>query len=161
MKSHRWKPGFSCPVPCEVVVQRIEVLRSQSDDGRIDPARLVQDAKPKNSPLHSAFEWDDRAAGAKYRENQARQMIRSVEVVTINNQGKKDREIAYVSTATPFKEGSAGYSPTGEALADPVSRDLVLQIAWAQLQAWQRRWGKLSEFAEVVRSIEAAGAPVA
>jgi hypothetical protein len=152
---HLWKTGFSCPVSCEVAVQRIEVLRARSQDGRVAPSEIVEDARPKNAVLHSAFEWDDKAAAAKHREEQARRMLRSVVVVTIADDGKKDKQIAYVSTANPFMKG-AGYMATSEALAEPTSRELVLSTAWAQLKAWQQRWGKLVEFSEIVKAIEEA-----
>lgn len=157
---HKWKAGFSCKVPCEVAVERLEHLRASSDDGRIDPARVVDDARPKNSALHNCFEWSDKVAAEKHRENQARQLLRSVEIVRTDDQGKREKSVAYVSVCPPFTEG-AGYTRTEEALGDPTSRDLVLGLAWSQLQAWHKRWGRLAEFAQVVVAIEQTAEPVA
>lgn len=45
--------------------------------GRITPRALVDAARDPDSPLHSFFEWDDSEAAEKYREMQARTLLRS------------------------------------------------------------------------------------
>lgn len=49
--------------------------------GSVSPSQLIEAARPKNSPIHDAFEWDDKKAGDEYRLIQARKLIRRVEVV--------------------------------------------------------------------------------
>lgn len=60
------------------VADRLAALYKKN--GTLTPALVVKDAKPKASPLHACFEWDDGVAAAKYREEQARELIRGVEV---------------------------------------------------------------------------------
>lgn len=58
-----------------------EALRQlERDNGRLDPQDVIEAAKNPKSPLHSHFEWDDSAAAAKYRLDQARVLIRSVKI---------------------------------------------------------------------------------
>ena len=50
----------------------------EKQDGTLTPTRVVEAAKPKSSPMHDSFEWDDSIAGQKFREEQARTLIRTV-----------------------------------------------------------------------------------
>lgn len=62
----------------EKVKSRLRELEQAT--GRLTPADVVADARDPASPLHGYFEWDDSVAGEKYREHQARALIRSVKV---------------------------------------------------------------------------------
>lgn len=44
-------------------------------------AAVVEESKPKDAPLHPAFEWNDKRAAHEHRLWQARQVIRCVQVV--------------------------------------------------------------------------------
>ena len=49
----------------------------KSGGGRITPRALVEAARGEESALHDYFEWDDSEAAEKYREMQARALLRS------------------------------------------------------------------------------------
>jgi hypothetical protein len=57
----------------------------ETEDGRITPDDIVRAAQDHNSPLHKEFEWDDAAAAQAHRLNQARELIRRVEVHIVIN----------------------------------------------------------------------------
>lgn len=61
----------------EVVGPELERIYKEQG-GQLTPNALVTSARAEDSPLHSYFEWDDSIAGEKYREWQARQLIRVV-----------------------------------------------------------------------------------
>ena len=63
--------------------------------GQLTPALVVKDAKRADSPLHDYFEWDDTVAAAQWREEQARQLVRSVRV-TIETDTVTVKTVAYV-----------------------------------------------------------------
>lgn len=52
-----------------------------SQHGEVRPSILIEAARPKTSPAHEGFEWDNRKAGNEYRLIQARNWIRRVHVV--------------------------------------------------------------------------------
>jgi hypothetical protein len=64
----------------EKVGRRIEQLVSDND-GEITPHIVLADARSKRSPLHDAFDWTDSEAAEKWRIQQARELIRCVQVV--------------------------------------------------------------------------------
>lgn len=49
-------------------------------DGSLTASGVVSEAKKKTSPLHSLFEWDESKAAHKFRLNQARTVIRKMNV---------------------------------------------------------------------------------
>lgn len=59
----------------------LSTLEQLREDGAVGPEQLVERAKPVESPIHNLFEWDDTAAGEKYRLEQARLYIARVEYV--------------------------------------------------------------------------------
>lgn len=47
----------------------------------VKASMLVEAARPKTSPAHAGFEWDNKKAGDEYRLLQARTWIKRVEIV--------------------------------------------------------------------------------
>lgn len=76
---YRIKSGvFKSGGDAELIAARLLEI---SNRGELTPQAVVADAKAKNSPLHPVFEWDNGKAGAKWRLHQARNLLRSVEVI--------------------------------------------------------------------------------
>lgn len=57
-----------------------ELERIRERDGKLETETVVEEARPRNAPLHPVFEWDDSVAAEEYRLWQARALVRSVEV---------------------------------------------------------------------------------
>lgn len=51
---------------------------ADNGSGLLTPEEVVVAARPKKSPLHDQFEWNDKTAGHQHRLNQARKLISSV-----------------------------------------------------------------------------------
>jgi hypothetical protein len=47
-------------------------------DGKASLDALVEEARPKDSPIHDCFEWDDKRRADQFREEVARQMVCTV-----------------------------------------------------------------------------------
>jgi hypothetical protein len=130
-------------------------LRDQLDgiyqkQGRLTPALVVDAARPKTSPLHARFEWNDKVAGEKHRREQAHELIQSVRVKYIQNDKPKDIR-AY--TAVPRGDGIApNYEPTEEIVLDDFKRQVVLQQMEREWRTMQARYGDFEEFAALVRA---------
>lgn len=114
--------------------------------GELTPRDVVDDARSPNSPLHSFFEWDDTAAAEQHRLNQARGLIRAVVAIYVSDERPAERVKAFVHI--PDRE-TPHYRETGHALSRTDTRQLVLQRAWRELQAWKQRYKSLKEFAEL------------
>lgn len=88
-----------------------ELLRIESRDGKIEPAAVVEDARPKDSPLHPIFEWNNAKAGEQWRVHQARNLIRSVRLVEEDPETKAEApvEVFIHVPETASDEDSGGY----------------------------------------------------
>lgn len=53
----------------------------------ITAAEVVAAARPKRSPMHSMFEWNDSVAAEKYREDQARRWMERIHIKFIRDDG--------------------------------------------------------------------------
>jgi hypothetical protein len=62
----------------EEVIEALIAL--ENDYGQLTPEVVVEAAADPASPLHKSFEWNDETAAAAYRIEQARALIRSVDV---------------------------------------------------------------------------------
>jgi hypothetical protein len=78
----------------EAQVVGAELERIESEHGVIDPHVVLNESRPEDAPLHGAFEWDDGLAAEKYRLDQARRVIRSVE---IDRGEHHPRDLAFVN----------------------------------------------------------------
>lgn len=67
----------------EAAKRRIDELAA-AHNGTVTPDMVVADAESADSPLHELFEWDDEKAAAQHRLYQARELIRSITVVFVD-----------------------------------------------------------------------------
>lgn len=79
--THRFRDGFRAPKGVSADTVAAELSRIAERDGDLKPEAVVDESRPKNAPLHPAFEWHDKTAAEAWRVHQARNIIRSVVVV--------------------------------------------------------------------------------
>jgi hypothetical protein len=113
---------------------------------------VVEDARPPDAALHWAFEWDNPTAAEKYREEQARHLIRSVYVVHRAEDGTETPALGYLHVQ--LAEIGPAYVTTARAMSDADLRKQALEDAKAGLRSWQRRNAHLEELAPVLAAIE-------
>lgn len=80
-------------VSAQIVGESLEAIRQQ---GSLTPHLVVQAAEVPGHPLHPCFTWDDTEAAKNWRLNEARGLIRSVRIVT----DEQESFTAYVSIKT-------------------------------------------------------------
>lgn len=121
---------------------RDELLAIRQEYGALTPEHVVQAASAEDHPLHDRFEWDDAAAGEKYRLSQARQLIRVVRQAYTDQHGNP----ADVRTfhAIPRENGMA-YEPLDEIVHDDIASKVLMasmEREWRQLKARYERFGE-------------------
>lgn len=154
----RWAEG-SHPVKGVRVEDAARILyHIEKRDGGVRPAAVLRAAKADSSPIHPWFEWDDRTAAGRWREEQARHLIRSVVVRTI----PPETERSAVVTTRAFvvvhagSNGQCSYQSVERAMSDPVSRSQVLDRAYRELESFRARYRGLEELAGVMDAIASA-----
>ena len=122
--------------------------------GVLMPEHVVNAAKPKSSPLHGSFDWNDGEAAHKWRLEQARRLIRIF--VTVLGNGNQSRESRmYVSLSTD-RAGEGGYRAIVDVLSDAERRATLLQDAELDMLRFRQKYAGLIELADVFMSMSLA-----
>ena len=147
---YRWREGTHPKVEAQAAGEHLEALRAAS--GALTARLVVDDAKAAESPLHEAFEWDDSKAADEYRLVQAREIMRGVAVV-ISDDGDDEEKTSRAFVVVTQNEQDR-YESIQVVMKDPAMRQQVLTRALRELEAWERKYRELEEFAGVVKAIE-------
>lgn len=132
--------------------------------GERTPAAVVAKARPKSSPIHKLFEWDDTAAAEKYRCEQARQYTREL-TVTVISDGKELPTRAFHSIvieheADAENQGHRFFS-VDEIKGDKALEEQVVAQALKELNGWRQRYADYSKiFGGVFAAIDKAAEKV-
>lgn len=137
---------------------QLEALKAIAarDGGLLRPAAVVEAARPKSSPLHGAFCWDDTKAAELYRLDQAQRLIRSFRIVVEDDRGKEAEVPVFIGISTDRTEGKAD-NPFR--LAEDVAKDadlvaVAVEDALEQLRGIRNRCNHLKALADVWQAID-------
>jgi hypothetical protein len=150
---YKWKTGFLSHIDAQEAGTELERIRVQHN-GHLTPDNIVRAAKRKTSPIHGAFEWDDKRAAMAHRKDQAKFLIRSIVVVEDDMLDIKEPVRAFVSVRV---EDKPHYTSIATAMSDEELRQQVLQKAWRELSAWRETYEDLHELSvvhEAIREVE-------
>ena len=128
-----------------------QVLQQLYDaHGEAKSTQLVEAARPKSSPAHRGFEWDDKRAAHEHRLNQARQWIRQIKIVTeAAPEGERLVHVPRISMAQDLEANSDSSGKDGvyQALSVVVKRPdefaRALDEALGKLRAARRALDEL------------------
>ena len=148
---YQWKSGARLGIAVQVAGEELERIRTYNN-GRLESEMVVDAARAPENPLHPVFEWDDEAAANKFRIEQAKYLIRSVEVV-VENRPDAPPLRAFVSVV---RDDDRSYTSVSHAMADANLRQQVLLQALKELEAWRQRYAELVELANVMVAIDEA-----
>lgn len=153
-----FKAKQGAPFPDDKAQEVGEELIRISTDGELPVAAdIVAAAQKKNSPLHDYFQWDDGAAGERWREHQARQMINHL-IIVKENPDDGDVEIRAffnVSKAEDEEDEAARrYVTIFSVLENEEYYQQVLKKALAELKTWQKKYQMIKELHVIFGLIE-------
>lgn len=112
--------------------------------GRLTPPAVVDAARDTRHPLHKHFEWDNAVAAESYRLEQARALIRCVNIV---GDEKDEPAPAFLSVAD---KGGTSYRALAEVLDSAELQASVLAAAERDLAAFQKRYRQLADICEII-----------
>lgn len=143
-----------------IVVRELKSL--EQTHGLIAPKAVVAAAKPKNSPLHKFFEWDDSSAAVKFREHQARILICNVYIRHADSEDSQPvRAFVNIKASSEDEEDESvrGYTSIENALTNVPMREQVLAYAKQQLIMWRAKFGAYEEFFGITKEIDKVTKP--
>lgn len=149
-KKYSWRAGKS--VPAQVAGEVMEMIEKR--DGELTKEAFLEESRPDDSPTHDLFDWDDTSAAEKYRLTQARMCIQDI-VVTVIRHNEPRKIHAFVNT-TVGKTNNASYSNIQIAMEDEEKRKAVLQNAFTELQAFERKYSEYTELSGIFAEVHKA-----
>jgi len=110
----------------------------------LKPSFVVEKAKPKSSPIHDFFEWDDKGAGQKYREWQARYLLSQIEIIEVVDGAEEPikafHNISITNSSDESKE--RGYVTLSDVRGNQNYLDIVLENAKKEIISWEKRYSQ-------------------
>ena len=150
MADYAWKKGYPYKVPAQVAG---EMCRQLEENGGLTAKRLVDANRPKDAPLHGAFEWNNKEAAERWREAQARVLIASLITVPVESETKEPvRAFFNISYTEPE------YESLNVIIQNKSKRDELLSRAFRELDAFRMKYQSLSELAAVFEAIDIVSA---
>jgi hypothetical protein len=155
MKKRKFSTAFGSRLPDSKVQRYGEELEriSRQNKGRLKPEVVVHEARRVSSPLHDYFEWNDAAAAAGYRLDQARYLMRNIEV-TITHDREERVTRAFHCITFKEEERESAYVPVEAVVANPEYLAQVIKRALAEADAWRGRWREYSQLEAIFEAIE-------
>lgn len=144
----RRRAAFRLVGDVQIIGARIMELRKRIPAKQL-PHAIVDDARDPASPFHRNFEWDDSVAAHEHRLEQARLLIRSVNIVIIGAGGHKVETRAFEFVT--MGEGD-GYTSIIDILSDKELYADLLERAKKELGHFIRRYDELAELNGVIRA---------
>ncbi|MBQ3337601.1 MAG: hypothetical protein IJG80_09380 [Selenomonadaceae bacterium] len=150
-----WKAGTSFPVKAETAAKTIRDLQKTLGKDSVTAKELLDDSRDVNAPLHPCFEWNDSIAAEKYRLDQARRIIGSIEVRYIGDKTppKPIRAFLCVTPSPTRQQGE--FVGIDVILSKENYRKQVLSNALIELRAFQRKYSTQEELLGVFKAIDA------
>jgi hypothetical protein len=150
---YRARPGARLHDSDAAVIGR--TLDAIGFDGK--PATFVSAARPKTSPLHRYFEWNNDVAAELHRLEQARLYLRSIEIVITSSEGETRTRAWHQIVIEHEDGGDRRYAASVEIAQDEDLQAQVIAKALRELRGWQRRYSEYRHvFGDIFAAIESA-----
>lgn len=129
----------------EVVLGELKLLMAQDPNGLLKTEVVVKAAEDPASPLHKYFTWDDTKAAARWRTEEAGQLIKAVSLYV----EPLDIKVRAFTSLDIDRTLNGGYRLTTDVLADAGLRDQLLQTALREIKQMESRFGHLQELTKL------------
>lgn len=152
-----WKAGTQFPVDAEVAANTIRNLQRTLGKDTITAKELLDESRAVDAPLHSCFEWDDTVAAEKYRLEQSRKLIGSIEITYVKNDTPEHlaRTRYFFNTVKNAPQKQGAFATIDVVLKNPDYRKQVLSNALIELRNFQRKYNNIQELSGVNKAIDA------
>ena len=131
-----------------------ELERIEKSAGELTPELVLKRATPKNSTLHPCFEWDNTKAAEGYRLEQARYLLRSVEVVVESDDSSGNTVEIRAFHNVENDTGDSVYVSVAQARENPEYWQQIKDKALSEIRAWKQKYQSIKDFEVVFNAID-------
>jgi hypothetical protein len=150
---YQWAQGApSKGLKAQIIGEHLESLREASG-GLLTSRGVLDDAKRPKSPTHAYFEWNNAKAALAHRLQQAAQLLATVTII-VRAGDANGVQRAFVVVSEHGASEAQEFTSLSVAMSNPLTREVVIRRARAELDSWTRRYKELTEFQSVVEAIE-------
>ena len=161
-KKAKWHTGSRKKGDIKAVFD--ELLRIHGKNGKNFYEDIVRSARKTGNPLHGQFTWGNRIAADKFRIEEARQLIKSIDVVWYEKgESKEMRAREFFSISRAHIEGRTTGGSSSDVgkfaiieevmISDTLLREQTCE-AIRQLDNWRRRYAWLDALESLVNAID-------
>lgn len=136
-----WAKARPTGISAQVFGEAVESI--VVENGGVRPENVVDVARPKNHPLHSAFEWADRVAGEHWRTYQASGYLRSLSIRRLNVETEKTETRRGFISVTRTGDDHPSYVPRVVVLSDDDLYAQAIEAMNEELYSAKRRMEEL------------------
>lgn len=138
-----WREDAPRPkIDADIFGAELERLAREKNGVNADAKDVVKAATDKNSPIHSAFEWDNEKAGHKYRLHQAASLIGRIQVVNVkieHNQPVSTRAFHLVRY-----DGQRGYAARETVVSSSDLTQQIIRNSQRELQSFAKKFSEIA-----------------
>lgn len=134
---------------------------AEKNNGQITPEIVLEEAKPKSSPLHGLFCWDDTKAAEEYRLIQAASLIRRIKVSIPTGDETTIKVRAFINVCpqhedeeTLEEQARGVYVSFQNATAVESYRDQMIANCKRDVEAFRRKYSILQEAARIIQAMD-------
>ncbi len=131
-----------------------EFQRIRASGKELTAETVLDAASNPRSILHRYITWDDAEAARSYRLEQARKLLRSVEVLVQDAKGKSGQMRAFYSVRDA--SGQRSYQPVEFVFSNTDTSAQVMHDAKQQLEGWMARYKRYAWAQTAVPQVLAA-----
>lgn len=134
------------------------IARIEEEYGAIHPKLLVEKSRSRRAPTHNCFTWDDTEAAEKFREGQARTLLKNITVKIISTTEEEKPETAFYSVkqVPGYVREDKGkvYISIAKAKEDTDYMIEILMDALKDMISFQKRYAEIEELTEILESMK-------
>jgi len=150
MKIYEWKDGARIKKDPQIIGEYIDSIATKYG-GSLSPKVLVDLAGDPENILHDIFLWDDSLAATKYREDQARNLLRNIMVTIEESKGEQIKAFVNIKS-----DGESVYKPINSVISNPSELKYIIDQARSELSAFVKKYGKYKALAESLYQVKEA-----
>lgn len=152
MKNYSFRQGARVSVSAQIAGTELDRIR-KSNDGKLMPADIVHESKPKAAPLHNEFEWNNTKAADLWRRDQARYVVSTIRVEYEQTKPVEKMIKTRAFTSVETDKGGRVFIATEEAISDDELRHQILYRAYKQLITARREIIEIGGLVEIIENI--------
>lgn len=139
---YQWNvPKYS--IDAQIAGEELERISSAHS---LTPETIVKESRSKKAVLHNMFEWDDKRAGERWREQQAADLLRNIVVVIAKEEENKvEYTRAFVNI---IREEDRVYLPLVTVISNEDYHNQYIEQAFKDMEAFKKKYQGVLELKE-------------